>query len=138
MMEIVINDQHIRVLSAVPSSAVETPPLPGAGGVATAPQAQQRSVVVQCFRPGTSGNARAPQEGPRPILVLQGPPKPGGPSWEAVEVIRRVPVARETKPDPPGLSTLLELKEEEEEEEVEIILTPVESLSEPALAGHAP
>ncbi|KAG9334702.1 hypothetical protein JZ751_007237 [Albula glossodonta] len=172
IMEIVIQDQHIRLLSALPgpASSLEAPPLPGSGGVVTGTDGsqvgQQKSVVVQCFRPGPSGtDIRTPQEGSaanphphaQPVLVLQGPPKAGGLGWDmggatTVEVIRRAPVSRETKaPDtsaPPTtttattLSTLIEEKEEEdEEEEVEIILTPVEPLSESTLTaaqGDAP
>ncbi|KAI1902325.1 hypothetical protein AGOR_G00043600 [Albula goreensis] len=173
IMEIVIQDQHIRLLSALPgpASSLEAPPLPGPGGVVTGTDGsqvgQQKSVVVQCFRPGPSGtDIRTPQEGSaanphphaQPVLVLQGPPKAGGLGWDVggattVEVIRRAPVSRETKaPDtsaPPTttttattLSTLIEEKEEEDdEEEVEIILTPVEPLSESTLTaaqGDAP
>ncbi|KAG5842727.1 hypothetical protein ANANG_G00180780 [Anguilla anguilla] len=145
IMEIVIQDQHIRFLSAVPASSLEAPPLPATGGGATAvtdsPQGQQKSVVVQCYRPGASGDARPTPEGP---LVLQSPcgqpAKPGGPSWgvggATVEVIRRAPMAREAKANPPPLSTLPEEKEQEQEE-VEIILTPVDSLSEPPVTASA-
>ncbi|XP_035286004.1 DNA-binding protein RFX5 isoform X1 [Anguilla anguilla] len=145
IMEIVIQDQHIRFLSAVPASSLEAPPLPATGGGATAvtdsPQGQQKSVVVQCYRPGASGDARPTLEGP---LVLQSPcgqpAKPGGPSWgvggATVEVIRRAPMAREAKANPPPLSTLPEEKEQEQEE-VEIILTPVDSLSEPPVTASA-
>ncbi|KAJ8335299.1 hypothetical protein SKAU_G00409380 [Synaphobranchus kaupii] len=118
-------DQHLRLLSTIPASSLEAPPLT-VTALTDSPQGQQKD------------------RSSRPVLVLQSPAgqgsNAGGRSWGAggamVEVIRRAPTAREVQAEPPPLSTLLE--EKEEEEEVEIILTPVDSLSEPVITADAP